>query len=144
MAGICFFFEHPDVDVWSGKDLDAWHYAARIAGDIDRMMVVNKTGMVLESPDRALDFQVVGALPILPNACFLTTPKERFHPEQPLWDYDHRADWYVFGPASGWTGNLPSMDGEHVVYIPQSGFAHCHSVHVATAVMFHRYHVRNS
>ena len=135
MAGICFFFEPSDVDVWSGKDLDAWNYAIKLAGDIDRMIVVNKTEQTIQSPDRALDFSVVDTLPELENACYLTPPWKE---SESMWDFDHNVDWYVFGPASGWAEAPGKM-----ICIPQAGLGAPHSVHVATTVMFHRYHVRN-
>jgi len=131
MAGICFFFEDSDVDVWSGKDLDAWNYAIKAAGDVDNMIVVNKTDQYLQSPDVNLGFQVVNELPELENATFIKCPWDSGE-NISLWDFDHNTDWYVFGPASGWGG----VDG---VCIPQNGIGACHSVHIATTVMFHRY-----
>lgn len=144
MTGICFFFEPSDVDVWSGKNLDAWNYAIKAAGDIDKMIVINKTDQTIKSPDKTLDFQVVDKIPILPNAYILTTPWDLENQSISLWDCDHQCDWYIFGPASGWQGVLPSMDGEINVSIPQSGLGALHSVHIASAVMLHRYHVRGS
>lgn len=136
MAGLCFYFEPEDIDVWSGKNLDAWNYAAKVAGDIDKMIVVNKTSQDIPSPDKSIDFKVVSDLPDLDRACYLTPP---WHDGISMWEFDHDADWYVFGPASGWR----SRPGDNMVVIPQAGQGAVHSVHAATAVMFHRYYVRN-
>ena len=135
MAGICFFFEPYEIDVWSGKDLDAWNYAVKVSGDIDRMIVVNKTFLEIPSPDKAMEFQVVKELPVLGNAVFFTPP---WHEAEPLWSFDHDVDWYVFGPAAGWGAQPP----DRMVSIPQAGLGAVHSVHAATTVMFHRYYVR--
>ena len=134
MAGLCFFFEDPDVDVWSGKDLDAWNYAAKLAGDIDKMVVINKTDQVITSPDRALDFTVLKDLPDFDDAVYLTPP---WHKSNSLWNFDHDVDWYVFGPAAGW-----AFESDNMICIPQHGMGAVHSVHAATTVMFHRYFVR--
>lgn len=131
MAGICFYFESSDIDVWSGKNLDAWLYACNIAGDIDQMIVINKTDQEIKTPSQALDFSVVKELPVLKNAIYLTPPSRG---GKSLWDYAHDADWYVFGPADGWA----EAQGPQI-HIPHSGNIHIHAVHVATTVMFDRY-----
>ena len=61
MAGIVFFYEDYDVDVFSGthESLLPWNYACKIAGDIDAVRVINKTGQTIQSFDMSLDFQVV-------------------------------------------------------------------------------------
>ena len=67
MAGVVFFFEQNDVDVWSGRpvDLDAWALACLAAGDIDRVVVVNRTNEALRPfVDR---FEVVSELPDVPD-----------------------------------------------------------------------------
>ena len=133
MAGICFYYEDVDVDVWSGKDLDAWNYACKVAGDITKMIVVNGTDQIVVSPDSELDFEVVEELPELGKAAYIVCPWES--PSLSLWDFEHDVDWYVFGPASGWNAPLE----ESRVSIPQSGRGAVHSAHIATVVMFHRY-----
>lgn len=137
MTGIVFHFENPDVDVWSGKDLDAWNYACKIAGDIDKMIVINKTLMDVKTPDVTMDFQVVNELPELTgNVCYLCCPWDPIPVKKPIADYNHQTmDWYVFGPAAGWhAGQL-----EKGCFLPQAGQGAAHSVHIATAVMFYRY-----
>jgi len=139
MAGICFYFEPNDVDVWSGRrlDLDAWNYAAK-AGGVDRMVVINLTDQVIRTPDSDLaEFRVVDAMPPLDRAVYLVGPGEAAG-ASPLWTFDHDVDWYCFGPAQGW--QFPVSPKLHV---PQANRGALHSVHVATAVMLHRHHVRN-
>jgi hypothetical protein len=53
-----------------------------------------------------------------------------------LWDFNHQTDWYVFGPAGGWTVT------ENRVYVPQQNHSIAlHALHVVETVMFHRYKV---
>lgn len=134
MAGVVFYFENNDVDVYSGRsvDLDAWYLASQIPGDIDRIIVINKTDTHLVTPNTRLDFFVAEDLPRLENAVYLD-PKWG----DSLWDLDHaEVDWYVFGPASGW-GERDS--DKQYINIPHTNNVHCHSQHVMTTVMFHRY-----
>jgi len=141
MAGICFFFETYDKDVWSGRniDLDAWIYAAKIAGDIDKMHVINRTPSKIQSPDRRTQFSISETMPELEGkVTYVTTPWQ--NPDAvPIWDFDHQTDWYAFGPGSGWHDKH-----EHAITIPQAneGIA-CHSVHIVTTVIMHRYKVLN-
>ena len=137
MVGVCFYFEDNDVDVWSGRriDLDAWNYAAKAAGDIDKMIVINKTLSKLTTPDGELDFSVVEELPELEGRiAYICCPWNKMKLATPLWDFDHNVDWYVFGPAGGWHHEV-----DIGVYIPQAGIGALHSTHVASTVMFHRY-----
>ena len=141
MAGLCFFFEPNDVDVYSGRriDLDAWNYAAKMAGDVDRIVVVNRTDMELQTPDASVDFRVEETVPYLAGkVARVCCPWDTMPDGCPLWKYDHAADWYVFGPASGW--DVPVHNG---VCVPQAGNAAPHSAHIATTVMAHRYWVRH-
>jgi len=134
MAGVAFYFEDNDIDVYSGRtiDLDAWHLASRIPGDIDRMIVINKTQQKLTTGYCDIDFRVVDELPRLENAVYLDPRRG-----QSLWQLDHeKVDWYVFGPAGGWD---KTELGREYVHIPHHGLVHCHSQHVMTTVMFHRY-----
>lgn len=138
MVGICFFFEENDIDVYSGRpiDLDAWNYAAKAAGDVDSVHIINRTDA---------DFSPF-------NSECKTTVAEEFSPKdlsghltylvppwqdatQPLWVFDHFTDWYVFGPAGGWPG------GQQGVCVPQAGCGALHSVHIASVVLMHRYGV---
>ena len=139
MPGICFFFEVSDVDVWSGKDLDAWNYACKLAGDIGKMIVINRTDTPIESPDRSMEFHEVATVDearalmdghVTQLEC-PWAPVDKIAIQQ----FDHQTDWYVFGPASGWTGN---WFADSIVSLPQAGIGAAHSVHVATAVMFFR------
>lgn len=132
MAGIAFFFEDENIDVYSGHliDLGVWNLAAKLAGDITKLLVVNHTQLQLVMPDADINFTVVTELPELENAAFMTPDRGI-----PLWDIDHsKVDWYVFGPAGGWDNKERDY-----INIPQNGMAHCHSAHVVQTVMFHRY-----
>ena len=140
MAGVVFYFEENDVDVYSGRriDLDAWNYAIKLAGDVDTMIVINRTNQELTTPDAHLNFQVVSQMPELTGEiAHLICPWDLSTHKTALWDFNHQVDWYVFGPGTGWTDKAP----ESGIYMPQHGLAACHSVHVATAVMAHRYKV---
>ena len=135
MAGLCFYFEAEDIDVWSGKNLDAWNYAAKAAGDIDKLIVINRTDQKLVSPDAAMEFRVVDKLPELQNAVYCVGPQEKSLGWISLWDFDHDVDWYCFGPAQGWNPPDPQL------HIPVPiGF---HSVHAATVIMAHRAYIRS-
>ena len=137
MAGLCFYFEDYDVDVWSGHDLDAWNYAAKTAGDITKIIVVNKTDQLIRSPDSSLElFEVVQELPKLPNSIKCVGPNEKGPNAISLWDFSHDVDWYIFGPAAGWGGQVDGLN------IPQAGRGALHSVHACTVIMTHRYHVK--
>jgi hypothetical protein len=138
VPGICFFFEGSDADVWSGKDLDAWNYAIKVAGDIDKMIVINTTANPNQAPDVLLDFQEVAMLAeaealMTGSIMYLTCPWDPGN-QQSIAGHDHAVDWYVFGPAQGWAND--QRDG---YYLPQAGHGAVHSVHAATAVMFHRF-----
>jgi hypothetical protein len=132
MAGIAFFFEENDTDVYSGRriDLDQWYYASQLPGDIDRLLVVNLTDQKLATPNADIHFEVVPLLPPLERAVYLCP-----HGVESLWEFDHDVDWYVFGPAGGWHG----YNCERTLAVPQANNGHCHSAHVMTTVMFHRY-----
>jgi hypothetical protein len=146
MAGICFFFEPYDIDVWSGRriDLDAWNYACNAAGDIDHVVVINRTRQKIRSPNADIKFDLVEssktniALDDVPdfkgNVAYICCPWDRAKNKTSLWDFDHNVDWYVFGPANGWREEL-----ENGVYIPQNGIGAMHSTHIATTILLHRY-----
>lgn len=138
MAGICFYFEDADVDVWSGKDFDAWNYACKVAGDIDSAFVVNATDQVLQAFDTSMDFRTFDSLADAEQSMsgvksFVGCPWDQGN-YTPLYQCDHSLiDWYIFGPAAGWS---ETHDG---ICIPQAGLGAVHSVHAATAIMFQRY-----
>jgi len=87
--------------------------------------------------DKGMEFSVVSELPNLEgNCCYLCCPWDSTPTKLPITEFDHQnMDWYIFGPASGWQGG----DLEIGCYLPQAGLGSCHSVHIATAVMFYRY-----
>jgi hypothetical protein len=141
MAGICFYFESYDLDVWSGReiDLDAWNYACKACGDIDKIIVVDKTYSNIKTPDSSLDFKIVHTLPELEGKIIqICCPWNDMENSVSLWDFDHNVDWYVFGPASGWKNKI-----KNGLYIPQKGIAALHSVHIASTILLHRYEVLN-
>ena len=138
MAGICFYFEDSDVDMWSGKDFDAWNYACKVAGDIDKAFVINRTSQTLQSFDQTMDFRAFDNLTEAQEAmtgtlCFVGCPWD-VGIYKPINEFEHAAiDWYIFGPASGW------KEPHYGLCLPQAGGGAVHSVHAATAVMFYRY-----
>ena len=138
MAGICFFYEDPDVDVWSGRGFDAWNYASKLAGDIDTAFVVNLTDQSLQTFDQRIDFRVFDSLVDAEAAmagakCYVTCPWNAGN-QTSAYDFDHAGvGFYIFGPASGWHH---AIDG---VCLPQAGGGAVHAVHAATALMFTRY-----
>lgn len=138
MAGVCFFFEESDVDVWSGKNLDAWNYAFKMAGDINRIHVINRTNQVIQNPDSSVDFTTSKKLSDweYSGKVAMLLPPWR-NPDQSLWNFNHNVDWYVFGPAL----DFVSVPDASVVTIPMCGQGALHAVHAATVVMAHRYHV---
>jgi hypothetical protein len=142
MVGICFYYEDVDVDVWSGKKLDAWNYACQAAGDVDKAIVINKTEQRVDSFDKSIDFIVCSDLEeanLTGHITQMVCPWDFSSPTKPLWDFDHQTDWYILGPANGWGGiNIGEM-----VHVPQAGRGSMHSVHIFTTVMLHRYSVTN-
>jgi hypothetical protein len=141
MAGICFYYEDTDVDVWSGKDLDAWNYACKIGGGIDKSFVINTTAQTLHPFDVLMDFQVFtdlesALLAMAGSKTYFTTPWTPGN-HASISGFNHMTDWYLFGPGAGWG---QSLDG---VFIPQAGGGAAHSVHAATHVMYHRFQTLN-
>lgn len=138
-AGICFFFEKNDIDVYSGRniDLDAWNYACKIA-NISKAMIINRTDIDIKPFDANMEITIQTGLDpksLKGHTTQLVTPWETADTTD-LWDFDHKTDWYVFGPASGWDQYF----GDTLLSIPQHGKGALHAVHVATTVMFHRYY----
>jgi hypothetical protein len=142
MAGIVFFFEENDIDIFSGRDLDlsAWNYAIKAAGDVNKVIVINRTSQQLTSFDSdLLLFEVVSEIPVLTGTVVhVVTPWDPAVTKTSLWSFDHNVDWYIFGPGNGWhiSDNI-----ENGVYVPMSGRGALHSVHIASVVMLHRYEV---
>jgi len=138
MAGICFYFENNDIDVWSGRliDLDAWNYACKMNPDITKAVIINQTNIDLHSFDADMDITIVSEpIPLEGNIVQLICPWEQPNSIS-LWDYHHNVDWYCYGPGAGWTDNYFAND---YVYIPQNSRVACHSIHIHTVTMAHRY-----
>lgn len=140
MVGLVFHFEDNSKDVYSGRnlDIDAWIYAMKICSDIDRAIVVNSSSLSLKGLDRQFDWTVTPSIPPLEgNVVYLAAGNDPGVHEN-LWEFDHNVDWYVFGPASGWRGPQ-----ERSITVPSSHPSIAlHSVHIASIVMAHRYHVK--
>ena len=141
MAGICFFYEHEDVDVWSGKKLDAWHYACKAAGDIDSIIVINLSDREPECPSKEYNFHVVQSIAeaeeLMEGHVTQVVCPWNFFDVFEVWDYDHDTDWYIFGPASGWCG-VEVGQTKITIQCANEGAA-LHSVHAATVVLTSRY-----
>jgi len=142
MAGIVFYFEDYDSDVWSGRDIDmdAWKYSVNASMDVDKIIIINKTKESIKWFDHTMDIQVVTELPKLEgHVTQLVTPSEMVlynKDSNSLWDFNHETDWYVFGPAIGWGGN---HFGDTLLSIPNNNNVHHHSVFIGTIVLYHRY-----
>ena len=140
MAGICFYFEDNDIDIWSGRsiDLDAWNYSIKLTPDIDKVVIINKTTQSLQPFDISIDTVITDNMPVLSGSLtqivcpWEVTPS----PITDLWDFNHQTDWYLFGKATGWGDEYFSNS---YVTIPQNGMSACHAVHVNTTIMAHRY-----
>lgn len=133
MAGIVFYFEDKDTDVWSGREITAWYHAIKCAGDIDTMIIVNNTDQHITSPDQSLRFSTVKELPELEGTVTYLEVNDESVSQVDLWDFDHNTDWYVFGPAMGWH---PRKNNS--LTVSQNFTGHCHSIHIAYVVMMHR------
>ena len=142
MAGIVFYFEDYDTDVWSGRpiDMDAWKYSVNASIGIDKVFIINKTEEEPKWFNNTMDIQIVDEMPELEgHITQLVTPSEmvRYNKESlSLWDFNHDTDWYVFGPASGWGGN---HFGDTFLSIPHNNNVHHHSVFIGTITLYHRY-----
>lgn len=139
MVGICFYFENNDVDVWSGRriDLDAWNYTMKACGDIDEVIIINKTSLKVEGPDASIPTTEVSEFPNLSGSiAYVCCPWDTADTMTSLWEFDHNVDWYAFGPATGWQQQLLSG-----VYVPVASNLSLHSTHIASTVLLHRYHV---
>ena len=155
MAGICFYFEDYDVDVYSGRriDLDAWNYAIQSGGqDMDTLLMLNRTTQKITSPNSRLSFSTLDdtskvVVPELEGTVAYFCPPPDPRVAETLWDFDHNVDWYCFGPSGGF--KFEPKPGDRVVGIPLGPVdlagvvpGQIHSVHTASIVMAHRYHVK--
>ena len=138
MAGICFFFENKNVDIFSGcrHSLDAWNYALLAGGGITDVAIINHTDLHLTF-NRQFNFTIYPHVSAFNSAVYDQTvtyigAENEFTNVTSIWDFDHNTDWYMFGPAHGHTKH------ESGVSIPGGVF---HSVHAASVVMAHRYKV---
>jgi len=140
MVGVCFFYEDPDVDVFSGRPemLHAWNYALKSAGDVTRVAIINKTGDHITF-NRAFDYTVYDNI----DDFYMTADgtlmhvgaANEFDVSMSLWSYEHGDDWLVFGPSNGHSKRPTGLT------IPTANNTVFHAVHAATVVMTHRYEV---
>ena len=141
MAGVVFFFEEYEIDVYSGRriDLDAWNYAIRAAGDIDRIIIINRTNQSIKGIGGDITCETETALPVLNGSVvFVVCPWDNCAGSMvSLWNFNHKVDWYVFGPSEGWD-DKQCKDG---IFIPQAGKGALHALHIGAVVMMHRFHV---
>jgi len=145
-AGVCFYFEDHDVDVYSGRriDLDAWNYAAQAGGpDVRNLLVLNRTDKKLTTPNAHMRLEVLDGNKPFPNldgsaAYFIPPSDDRW--QTTLWDFDHNVDWYCFGPAMEF--EFEPRKNDIIVTIPMD--VQLHAVHAASVVMAHRYAVLNN
>jgi len=153
MAGICFFFEDNDIDMYSGRviDLEAWNYATQAGGeDMKDMLVLNCTGVFgdyqdIRTPNKRFNFESrkhSGRDPhpeLKGRVAYFMIPTDK-RVQKSLWDFDHEVDWYCFGPAH--SDHFQPEKEDVCITIPLP--VQLHAVHTANIVMAHRYHVRNS
>lgn len=137
MAGIVFYFENSDIDVYSGRDADlsAWNHLCKVA-DIQKAIVINKSSKNVVPFDSSMEIEVVTEIPSLTgHVTQLVLPNER-EDSISLWDFDHQTDWYIFGSASGWFGN---HFGDQYVHVPQNTAGAAYSMQIGTVAMYDRY-----
>lgn len=146
MSGIIFYYEDSDIDVWSGKNLDAWNYAAKI-GEIDSLIVINKTDQELKNPNVSLNFKVINDISELKVEGLTVALRCPWESEKgdSLWEFNHDVNWYIIGPAAGWNSVKSEYKNfDYNIHIPQGNKIATHSIHVATTVMFDRYNKLNN
>lgn len=147
MAGICFYYEDSDIDICSGGVLFAWGYNCMAAGDINKMIVINLADSPPWNPGditgQKYDFTVVKSLEQAEDLMAgdritqVVCPWNDFDTKViELWDYDHKTDWYVFGPAHGWKDYDMKTDK---ITIPVFEESPMFSVHAATVILTHRH-----
>lgn len=150
MAGIVFWFEDNDRDVFSGRrvDLDAWRYAVK-AGGIEKVRCFNSTELEV-SFDLGFDFEIAGRddtdyLEWVDqhrdeNLVFFDTEWSCPDFAIPFAEVNHKdVDWYIFGRAAG----LPGVPDDRFIYtyLPINGSAALHSLHIASAVLLRRWEI---
>ena len=140
MAGILFYFQDYDTDVFSGTrdDLDAWRYAVK-AGGIDKIRCINQTDFDVSLAFTDMDFKVVDEDWIQDQSNIAVFDTEWTCPSGaiPLSRLDHSTvDWYVFGSANI---GAPKVANGQYVYIPQNGRGALHSLHAASVVLLRRW-----
>lgn len=140
MAGILFYFQDYDTDVFSGTrdDLDAWRYAVK-AGGIDKIRCINESDLDVSLGFTDMDFKVVDEDWIKSQSNVVVFDTEWTCPNSaiPLSRLDHsKVEWYVFGSADL---GAPEVDGAQYVYLPQYGKGALHSLHIASAVLLRRW-----
>lgn len=146
MAGIVFWFQEYDTDVFSGRpiDLDAWRYAIK-AGNIQEVKCVNETEEPISIGDTNMDFEIIGSnfedftnwISDHSNIAIFDTEWTCPEGAIPLSELNHSdIDWYVFGSADL---GVPKNINAQYVYLPISGTGALHSVHIASAVMLRRW-----
>ena len=144
MAGVVFWFQSQDRDVFSGRpiDLDAWRYAIK-AGGCNQARCINETAWPLTF-EEAFDFEIIGSHVddlhdwAKDKKNVVVFEAEWSCPEGaiPLSEVDHsKVDWYVFGNGS----SAPQGLAGQYVYLPQDGIGGLHPVHTASAVMLRRW-----
>jgi hypothetical protein len=144
MAGIVFWFQEKDRDVFSSRriDLDAWRYAAK-AGGIDKARCINQTDQHLHF-DGDFDFEIIGQnssdlrkwLEDQENAVIFQCEWSCSSDAIPMRMVDHtNVDWYVFGEGNS---TPPDLKGQYV-YMPQCDQGGLHPVHAASAAMLRRW-----
>jgi len=137
MAGIVFYFENNNIDVYSGRevDLSAWNHLCKVA-DIKKAIIINRTNQKIIPFDADMDISIVTERPKLEgNITQLVIPTER-KDGQSLWDFDHKTDWYLVGPSEGWRGDHIA---DNYIYIPQHHLGDAYGLIAASVVMYDRY-----
>ena len=144
MVGVLFFFERNDIDIFSGRriDLSAWNYALKSAGDIDRVIIINRTEKQIPVFNSDLNIRIETKIPELSGIkTFVICPHDNAENKTDLWNFNHDTDWYLFGPADGWKSEDINIDNG--VYIPTALSDGLHALHIATAVMLHRFRTKS-
>jgi hypothetical protein len=151
MAGVLFYFQNNDIDVFSGRnpiDLDAWRYACK-ASNIESVRCINETNMSILF-DTDVDFKIVNSLEswldtIIGQTIVLFEPQWSCPADAVSFkQLDHSIiDWYVFGAANGF--NIPQLESYELTYcyLPQNGSGALHSIHIASAVLLNRWSALN-
>ncbi len=140
MVGVCFYYEDPDVEVFSGRPemLHAWNHALLAAGDVTRVAIINLLGKHVTF-NKAFDCTVYNTIDeFYENAdgtLMHVGAANEFDVPMSLWNYTHTDDWLVFGPAHGHPKSAAGLT------IPTHNDTVFHAVHAATVVMCHRFEV---